>query len=309
MPHIRTLRTFAPEDLEAARRLADAVEARSGVAPFGGETWSGLENRSVLGDVGLAVDSEAGDLAAYGHLAHHHPKEWSLDLAARDAESDLLPSLLRAAVTAVATDGGGHLTLWAHGATDADDKLARDAGFTTERDLLQLRVGLPLPTEAIWPDGIVVRSFAVGQDEAEWVEVNNRAFAGHPEQGDWNVDTLRQRELEPWFDPDGFLVAVDDDGMAGFCWTKVHTPDPPREPVALGEIYVIGADPRMQGLGLGRALTTGGLDVLAQRGIAVGMLYVDGANEAAVGLYRALGFTDHRVDRAYGRDVSTVDAR
>jgi mycothiol synthase len=134
--------------------------------------------------------------------------------------------------------------------------------------------------------------------------VNNRAFAGHPEQGAWTVEMLQRREAEAWFDPEGFLLAFDGDGLAGFCWTKVHPPHPPHEPVALGEIYVIGADPRRHGKGLGRALTAGGLESLADRGIRQGMLYVDGANDAAVGLYGSLGFTTHRTDRAFGRDVA-----
>ena len=119
------------------------------------------------------------------------------------------------------------------------------------------------------------------------------------------------REQEDWFDPEGFLLAFDDDGLAGFCWTKVHPPHPPREPDALGEIYVIGADPRRQGIGLGRALTVGGLASLAERGHhASGCSSSTAPTTAAVGLYRALGFVTHRIDRAYGCDVdAAVDDR
>ena len=91
---------------------------------------------------------------------------------------------------------------------------------------------------------------------------------------------------------------ADGASLAGFCWTKVHEAegDDPR----LGEIYVIGVDPDHQGTGLGRALTVGGLEYLARvRDCPTGMLYVDGANRAALGVYRALGFQVHRADRAY----------
>jgi ribosomal protein S18 acetylase RimI-like enzyme len=34
------------------------------------------------------------------------------------------------------------------------------------------------------------------------------------------------------------------------------------------------------------------------------MLFVDASNTPAIGLYKALGFTVSRVDRAYARDVA-----
>jgi mycothiol synthase len=120
----------------------------------------------------------------------------------------------------------------------------------------------------------------------------------HPEQGGWTVDDVLEREAEPWFDPDGFLLHHDDEtgALAAFVWTKVHDDVSPR----LGEIYVIGVDPQFQGRGLGRALTLIGLDWLhRQRAIEHGMLYVDGANAPAIAMYTRLGFVLEHTDRSF----------
>jgi mycothiol synthase len=209
--------------------------------------------------------------------------------------------LVEHALGLVAERGGGPVELWAFGADDQADAFARATGFTPARELWQMRVPLPLDEPPAWPEGVRVRTFEPGRDEDAWLAVNNRAFRDDPDQGGWTRETLALREGEPWFDPAGFLLAEVGDELGGFCWTKVHPAEPPREPGALGEIYVIGVDPKHQGTGLGRALVVGGLDSLHQRDVSTGMLFVDAANKPAVSLYRALGFDVARVDRAYTR--------
>jgi mycothiol synthase len=221
----------------------------------------------------------------------------------RRADGAVATALLDAMRTEVARHGGGRIVLWVTGVDDAFDALVTGRGFRHFHELFQMRVPLPPAESPRWPAGVEVRAFVPGRDDAAWLTVNNRAFAGHPDQGNWDESTLRPRLAEPWFDAAGFLLAFDADGLAGFCWTKVHeaTDHDPR----LGEIYVIGVDPDRHGTGLGRALTVAGLEHLAhERGCATGMLYVDGANTSALGLYRALGFTPYRTDRSYEAEVA-----
>jgi mycothiol synthase len=208
-------------------------------------------------------------------------------------------ALIRRAVQEAPT--GFPLHLWLMQATPADDDRAGAEGFVPERDLLQMRVALPLPEDvraATRP--LVTRPFSPGRDEGAWVETNNRAFAGHPEQGEWTVADLQERMAADWVELDGFLVADDPDGpgLIGACWTKIHRDRTP----PLGEIYVIDVDPRHHGQGWGRSLTVAGLVYLAATGITTGMLYTDASNVAAVALYRSLGFTVDHVDRSYRRD-------
>jgi mycothiol synthase len=189
------------------------------------------------------------------------------------------------------------LRLWAHGDLPAAAALARATGFERFRALWQMRRSLsdPLP-DVEFPQNVQLRTFRVGQDEDQWLRLNGRAFAKHPEQGAWTSHDLELRETEPWFDPDGFFIAArePDGAMAGFHWTKIH-------PNSLGEVYVVGIDPDAQGGGLGRALTLAGLDYLRKQGLNDVMLYVDEENTAAIKMYSKLGFTRWHTDAMYRR--------
>ena len=165
------------------------------------------------------------------------------------------------ALDIVRQEGGGHVHLWVPKPTAAHDRLAAAVGLARGRELRQLRRALPVHEQAT----VDVRPFVPGQDEEAWLEVNNRAFSWHPEQGGWDLDTLRHREEQPWFDPAGFLLHERDGKLAAFCWTKVHHARPraprprarPRPRRRLGEIYVVAVDPAFQRLGLGPAAGAG----------------------------------------------------
>ncbi len=195
---------------------------------------------------------------------------------------------------ALAAAGDGEAQVWLVGVGNGDDATLADIGLTPYRDLLQLRCALPAE-----PAGIVTRPFDADTDAEAFIEVNNRAFAWHPEQSGMNRARLDAAMAEPWFDADGFRLHEIDGRLAGFCWTKVHPARIDLGEPALGEIYVIAVDPDFHGRGLGGPMTRAGLDWLADHGLAIGMLYVESDNEAALRTYERIGFTRHAINRAY----------
>jgi mycothiol synthase len=293
-------RQMSAADIAEVTSLLEAAERADGHRPLDDHLWLDLVEGGRAGFAGLvAWEQSHAHPVAYAQVSRGN-NSWALELVIdphhRYEMATIGPELLRAALGIVAQEGGGHVHWWVFEPTAAHDAVAKSVGLAPGRVLLQMRRPLPIGEHS----EVAVRAFKVGIDEEQWLVVNNRAFHQHPEQGGWDRDTLRQREKEPWFDPSGFLLHERDGRLAAFCWTKVHDDHDP----VLGEIYVIGVDPDFQGLGLGRALTLAGLDLLAAKGVPIGMLYVDADNSVAVSLYRKLGFRVHRTDRAYTGDVT-----
>ncbi|GAB3452799.1 mycothiol synthase [Kineococcus endophyticus] len=191
---------------------------------------------------------------------------------------------------------GAPVRLWSHGDTPGAAALADRHGWRRVRELLRLErptAGLADLEVPALPDGVHVRPFVPGADDAAWVAVNAAAFASHPEQGRWTVEDLRARLGEAWFDPELLLLAEGPAGVLGFCWMKVEA--------GHGELYVLGVAPGHAGAGLGRALLVRGLRAVAQDPAPPALvdLYVDGDNVPALRLYARLGFERAAVDVQY----------
>jgi mycothiol synthase len=287
--------------------LAAAAQTADGVAPLSENTLLQIRHGSAAPARDLLLT--AGDsVAGYAHLDGPDGDRPDSDGAGGDLSGELVihPARRRvgygsALVSAVTAAAEGHsVRVWAHGDLPAAAALARSAGFSRDRALFQLR--MPLGDRALpspeFPAGVTLRTFRPGEDEEEWLAVNHRAFAHHPEQGSWTRKDLEVREAEPWFDPAGFFIAERDGRMAGFHWTKVH-PAGGDGGAPIGEVYVVGVDPARQGGGLGRALTLAGLAYLRRRGLSHVMLYVDESNTAAVRMYTSLGFGRWHTDVMY----------
>ncbi len=213
------------------------------------------------------------------------PQGFSRDLLTVELSTALRESL-------VATDS---LTqIWIEDAQMDDDKLLNSIGFSSYRDLWQMRCKFPPNGE-----GIATRPYICGVDDEAFLEVNSRAFSWHPEQGSLDLTKLNDLFKEEWFDDEGFLLLEVENRLAGFCWTKVHH----HSDLTVGEIFAIAVDPDFHGRGFGKPLTISGLNYLANVGADLGMLYVEADNIPAIRIYEDIGFTHFSTNRAYRNSV------
>ncbi len=257
------------------------------------------ENKSVgltSGSTSL-VAREEGEIVGVAVLSQAaRTGEWAMEMVSvpsRPTET----ALAKAAERAVEGSSGSVLRWWIY--DDDCDRLAMDLGYHSERLLLVMGRSLPTSERPHFAADVVVRGYRPGIDDPAWLAVNNAAFEGHPENGDWGLADLEQRLGAGWFDPEGFRTAWIGDELVGFCWTKVH-------PGRRGEIYVIGVAPPHWGRGLGRALVLEGMRYLTDVGCERVFLYTEGDNARAVRLYRDLGFVVERTHRSFVKELGAI---
>ena len=135
----------------------------------------------------------------------------------------------------------GATLFWAHGDHPAARALAASHGLRAARELLHLQAPAPadLPKRRTFgpragsspgtpaesgPNSVIsegasglapVRGFTPADADA-WLELNARAFAGHPEQGGVTRADLDVLMAEPWFDADDFLLLWDGAELIGY---------------------------------------------------------------------------------------------
>ncbi|MFP3577997.1 mycothiol synthase [Arthrobacter sp. SIMBA_036] len=308
-PVLMTNGALDAELLADVRALAAAAEEDDGNPPFSEQTLVMLrgvdDGDSTVASFALYAPDEDSDPMTGEDLAGiavvvQAGSSGVLELAVHPSYRNLgvAGRLLSALQDNRGLDG---LNAWSHGNHEAAAELAERFGYAPLRELWKMRLmssAADLPDAGL-PEGITLRAFVPGRDEQAWLAANRAAFAHHPEQGSMTMADLMAREAESWFDPEGFLLAVNaEDELLGFHWTKVHAQLGPHP--AMGEVYVVGVTPDAQGLGLGKALTVAGIKYLQAQGLHAVMLYVDADNHAAVALYQKLGFVRWDTDVMYG---------
>lgn len=306
--------SFAPGMLEFLEGLIAAATLADGQPPFSDQSLVDIES-GTRQLVVLAAREEPAAAAIVLFGDDSFEAEFVVDPLERHhgLGNRMMIEMLR--------EAHGTVRIWAHGDHPDARALARRYDFAPVRELLQLRANVPaeevstgstsangstsgtgstveaVSTGRVGSASGTIDRFRPGIDDAEWLAVNARAFATHPEQGKLSQADLDARIAEDWFDENDFLVLRDDTGaMMGFCWLKVESEE---HEGRIGEFYAVGVHPKYQGLGLGRALVQAGLNRLAASGIRTASLYVEADNVAAVQLYRSFGFTDHSIDIQY----------
>lgn len=265
-------------DRSDIRGFLDEIQAVDGHPSLSGHKLAVVDRAD--GKVAAWADGEG--LCLVGVAARHaEPDHWAVEAALaerlrrpRDEEA-----AIRAAVGLV-PDREAH-TFWAF--REAQVMAAHRLGYSELRSVLRMTgpiAGIaPPPTT-----GVEITPLGEA-DIPAIIAINNRAFAGHREQGAMTEAAFSAMTELAWFSRDGVLVARTAQGVVGFCVTK-------REGSGVGEVYLLAVDPAASGVGLGSALAAAGFSELATQGATRAVVWTDESNRAATHLYRELGLSE-----------------
>lgn len=299
------------EDIPAVDALLDEVEAADGVAAYSEAFLRAVKEAGEgFGDDGdqhyrhllAEVDDRIIGVVSVNRdniaeiAVHPDYRRWGIG-------SSMLREIGRR------LDGDQPLSVWSHGVLPAAQEFAGRRDARAVRELLKMSVDCSAETTegaarrdellsgrdtalaTVRDDGFRVLNYtesveAYGEEtaDAEWLRVNNEAFAWHPEQGGWDLQRLIDARDVDWFDPAGVLFLWQDGECLGFHWTKRPDGDPH------GEVYVVCLADAARGRRLGTPLTLLGMGYLLDNGAEAVDLYVEGDNVPAVSTYRKLGF-------------------
>jgi mycothiol synthase len=283
-------------ELRGLAELIDRTSQHDGHRPIGEHALIELKQGPRLFPHAAIAARIGGVLVGYAHLSQRaSPGDYRLEAftAPEQRGRGIGRALIEAAVRHVASHGGGRIRAWAYHPGLPQERLAARFEMRRERTLLRMTRSLPGPVRPL-PRGVTVRPFGSG-DAAAWLELHNAAFALHPDAGGWREVDLAWHREEPWFDPQGLLLASGGRGLVGYCWMKLEG--------HVAWVYFLGVHPDARRAGLGAALCTAGLGWAHRRRARLAHLYVDHDNVAAAGLYRRLGFATDHVDVSYRLEV------
>ncbi|MDQ3876098.1 MAG: GNAT family N-acetyltransferase [Actinomycetota bacterium] len=174
------------------------------------------------------------------------------------------------------------------GAVSDNEPLAAELsarGFRVVRHFLTMEVDLAdEPEPAVWPEGIVVRTFQPDDAQAVY-EALNEAFADHWDFVPIPFDEWREFFLaSPEFDPSVIFIAEEDGQIAGVSLCRNE-----RRP-GTGHVWILGVRRPWRRRGLARALLLHSFAEFRRRGRAKADLGVDAENlTGAVRLYEGVG--------------------
>lgn len=310
-PSVRTLAPMDPSirieglhdeeepPVEGLARLIDATARHDGHRPIGEHALVELQAGPREFPHAAFVARLGDDLAGYAHLSQRETHlGWRFEafVAPEHRRRGIGRALVAAVLDHSADDGGGPVHAWAYNPGPAQARLAASFGMRHVRTIARMVRSLPGPDPRL-PAGFRLRAFRP-DDVSTWLAVHNEVFVDHPDGGNWREPDLAWHLEEPWFDPELFVIAEDEAGMAGYCWMK------PEGDTAW--LYFLGVRSTARGRGLGQALAAEGLARAATLGAVAVQLYVDADSEPAIHTYRALGFTIDHVDRAFTLDVAAT---